>query len=111
TTQTQRVDLRDSTVIDTVLTRTTGDVTGIVTGADGKGLVGAGVTLSNDTVKFKTTSVSNPPGSYAITGVPPGSYVVTFEKFGKVSQAGAALVNPGEVATLDSSLPDGDVNN
>ncbi|MDQ1395093.1 MAG: large repetitive protein, partial [Acidimicrobiaceae bacterium] len=111
TTQTQRIDLTDSASVDTVLTKTTGDVTGVVLGADGKGLIGAGVTLTSDTFKLKTTTVSTPPGSYALTGIPPGPYVLTFEQFGKITQLGAVQVGQGTVGTVNSTLPDGDPNN
>ena len=73
---------------------TTGIISGVVRGEDGKALSGANVIISG--VKLSTVTDAN--GFYAIANVPPGEYEVRAEMVGYAS-AGAASVS----VTMDAT--------
>ena len=72
---------------------------------------GVGVTASNGTQTFRTTS-STGDGSYVLTGLPPGTYSMTFERAGYTTVLFTTTVAAGEVLDLPTTdmkrVPTGD---
>ena len=106
-------------VVNVLLTRSDGAVTGTVLGTDPDGrntggVVGAGLTLTGNAASFKTTSASSPAGSFQFTGIPPGVYVLTASQFGRVPSSATVIVTAAQTtnqnltlrADPDTELPD-----
>lgn len=107
--RTQQVKLGGSApkeTVDALMTSSTGTVTGTVNDSSGAGIIGAGLVLTGDNGTYKTTSVSDPPGSYQFTGVPPGSYVLSGEKFGKITNYASVDVTMGAPSQVNLTLHD-----
>jgi hypothetical protein len=69
--------------VDFTLTRTTLQLTGMVTSsAGGAGIPNAGLTLSTGDLTFKIATAGAPnPGSFAVEDLPPGNYTVRVEHY------------------------------
>ena len=81
--QTLTVNLADNASgINADLRASTASVYGTVTDSvTGDGVSGVGISLTNGTEIFKSTTTVSPPGSFELNGLPPGSYVVEFGRF------------------------------
>jgi len=79
-------------------------VAGPVTDSDGQPVSGVGVTASDGTHVYKTTTAISPPGSYELTGMVPGSYVVGFDRFEYQPASSLVTVAAGDVRPLDVAL-------
>ncbi|MGH9136344.1 MAG: carboxypeptidase regulatory-like domain-containing protein [Acidimicrobiales bacterium] len=103
-TATQVVELTGNQTLPIQLESTTGVIFGVITGLDPNDLQseeivpiqGAGVTLSNDSLTLKNTSVADPPGAFELTGVLPGTYVLTVSFAGLRSESQLVEFVPGQ---------------
>jgi hypothetical protein len=104
-TQTRSVTLdadaaANATGVDFVMVPTTATVIGTVTGQPGGvGLDSVGISASNGTTTFKTTSAAN--GDYELAGLDPGTYVITFERFGFFPELVVLTLVAGDVVEFD----------
>jgi len=111
-TQTTKVKLKPGQAragADADLTRSSGSVTGTITGVDGAGLsigglVGTGLTLANADNTYKTMSTSEPLGSFLFDGVAPGTYSLQTAFFGFVSDHVTVTVRAGKTATVNRQI-------
>ncbi|HET9076675.1 MAG TPA: carboxypeptidase regulatory-like domain-containing protein, partial [Acidimicrobiales bacterium] len=107
--QTQQVGLQAGSanvVVNATVTPSTGDVTGVATDANGRGLAGAGAVLADQTDVFKTLTTSGGTvGSFDFGNVPPGQYVLSVQDFGYLTQSAQVTVGPGQTQTVSLSLP------
>ena len=77
-----------------------GQLTGIVSGADGKPLGGVTVVVAEAAL----AEITDGNGLYHLTGIPPGSYTVTFSLGDRVATAAGVEVKPGQVTHLDHQV-------
>jgi hypothetical protein len=61
---------------------------------------GVGITASQGSTSFRTTSSSG-DGSFLLAGIPPGTYTLTFERFGYSSVVFGVTVGLGDNLTVD----------
>ncbi len=84
---------------------TTSAVGGRVSGADGKPVAGATVTIRHVESGVTNTTVTDADGRYAVRGLRVGGpYVVTFTKDGKTDKREDVFLALAETTTLDGSL-------
>ncbi|MEZ5411412.1 MAG: carboxypeptidase regulatory-like domain-containing protein [Acidimicrobiales bacterium] len=79
-------------------------VAGTVTDGAGQPVSGVGVTASDGTHVYKTTTAIAPAGSYELTGMEPGSYVIGFDRFEYQPASSLVTVAAGDVRPLDVAL-------
>lgn len=79
-------------------------VAGTVTDGDGQPVSGVGVTASDGTHVYKTTTAIAPAGSFELTGMVPGSYVIGFDRFEYQPASSLVTVAAGDVRPLDVAL-------
>lgn len=88
-----------------------GAIEGTIVDASGAVLPGATVTITNVNTKIQTVVVTNDKGLFRAPLLPIGTYdvVVELQGFKKFSQTGV-VVNVGETATVNATLPVGSVS-
>ncbi|MDF1603296.1 carboxypeptidase regulatory-like domain-containing protein [Nocardioides sp. YIM 152315] len=90
--------------IDTDLVSSTGSIAGKISGADGKGIVGAGLTLVGGDNTYKTMSTSDPEGSYLLNGITPGTYTLGIQYFGFLTDYVTVKVRAGHTTPLNRAI-------
>ncbi|MCV2395221.1 carboxypeptidase regulatory-like domain-containing protein [Actinotalea sp. M2MS4P-6] len=90
--------------LDIRLGLSTGVVQGTVKNPSGKGLGGAGLTLTDGENTYKTMSTSDASGTFRFNGIAPGSYVLSSELFGHVDAYAPVTVTAGKVSTADLEM-------
>jgi uncharacterized membrane protein YgcG len=108
--QTSKLDLREGSAdrrLSTQLTLATATVFGVISGAESGGAVGqvgAGLVLTSPTNVYKTTTTSDPAGSFTFSGVEPGTYVLTAEMFGFKSDTVTIVATAGGHTEVNRTL-------
>lgn len=88
----------------------TAEITGIVTDASAKSVVGANVTITNLATNAQRTLITNTAGLYDAVSLPPGVYSLRVEIPGFKTEVRNRLeVQVGQVARFDVTLQVGDV--
>jgi len=93
-----------STTVDISLSRTDGVVDGVVSDETGKGLTGAGLTLTGGDNTYKTMTVSDKPGSYRFSGVPPGTYVLSATQYGRRTTFATVDIEAARTVSVNLTL-------
>jgi len=99
---------RPSGTADVTMRPALGTITGNVT-ADGDGVSGVDVEVTDGTEVHRTTSAKSGggKGSYSVGGLPPGTYTVTARRDGTVLATGVVTVAAGGTATCDLPVDGG----
>ncbi|RIJ78634.1 hypothetical protein D1871_01360 [Nakamurella silvestris] len=93
-----------STTVDISMSRTDGVVDGVVSDETGKGLTGAGLTLTGGENVYKTMTVSDKPGSYRFGGVPPGTYVLSATQYGRRTTFATVEIEAAKTVSVNLTL-------
>jgi hypothetical protein len=87
------------------LVPTTATIDGRVDAAGGGGLGGVRITLSDGTMRVRTTtSATNPAGAFSFASTPPGAHTMTFEAAGYATKVVLIDVTAGIDQTRNVSL-------
>ncbi|MDN5916180.1 MAG: MFS transporter [Pseudonocardia sp.] len=91
-----------TSVVELMLSSTSGLLSGVVTGPDGTGLAGATVTALTPRGEVVDTVIAAAEGTYAFLGIPAGEYTVVASTFAPVTTS--VQVQAGEATQVDLQM-------